>query len=77
MKSITDRDLKIGDTVYMYNGSYEVSNIYQISEEYMKEHNLCYKNRITLKCIKNGEIRDFAIPIYKYEEYTNKDVPLF
>lgn len=57
---------KIGDKVKMFNNTiYKVVDIYQVSEEYMKEHNLIYKNRITLEKIKGeGPSKlDFALDV--------------
>lgn len=57
---------KIGDKVKMFNNTiYKVVDIYQVSEEYMKEHNLIYKNRITLEKIKGeGSSKlDFALDV--------------
>lgn len=50
----------------MFGCKWEVVERYQLSDEYMKEHSLFYKNRIKLRCIEGngftqvGEIMDFA-----------------
>lgn len=52
------KNTKIGDVVTMNKDTvYKVVNIYQITNEYMEQHNLYHKNRITLKKIK-GEGQD-------------------
>lgn len=53
-----------GETVEQFGSKYIVENVYQLSDEYMKEHDLYYRNRITLVKIEgvNGLDRmDFAI----------------
>lgn len=50
----------------MYGCTWEVINRYQLTDEYMKEHGLYYRNRITIRCIKGngfiqpGFVQDFA-----------------
>lgn len=74
MKSIVDRNLKIGDTITMYDKiDYRVKNLYQLSDEYMKEHDLYNKYRITLESLKDGKTIDFARSGYN----PDPDAPLF
>lgn len=35
--------------------TWEVVRRYQLTDEYIKEHNLYYHNRITIRCIKPNE----------------------
>ena len=35
--------------------TWEVVRRYQLTDEYMREHNLYYRNRITIRCIKPSE----------------------
>lgn len=53
-----------GETVERFGSLYLVEKVYQITEEYMKKHNLYYKDRVTLKKLfgENGPaVMDFAI----------------
>ena len=64
MRNISIKDLKIGEIITLQDGSvYKVDNVYEISNEYMKQHNLYHKNRITLSKVKGKGMEevDFAI----------------
>jgi hypothetical protein len=53
-----------GEKINQFDSVYLVENVYQISDEYMKKHDLYYKNRVTLRKLsgENGLDRmDFAI----------------
>lgn len=53
-----------GETVEQFGSKYKVENVYHLSDEYMKEHDLYHKNRVTLVKIEgvDGMDRmDFAI----------------
>lgn len=54
----------IGEEVEMFGSLYKVDNVYQLSNEFMEEHNLQHRNRVTLIKLsgENGTDRmDFAI----------------
>ncbi|ALS22266.1 hypothetical protein [Paenibacillus naphthalenovorans] len=53
-----------GEIVEQFGSLYLIENVYQLSDEYMKKHDLYHKNRVTLIKISgiNGMDRlDFAI----------------
>jgi hypothetical protein len=65
--------LTMGENIYQqgkiierFGSSYLIEKVYQVSDEYMKKHNLCYKNRVTLRKLKgeNGMKKmDFALTV--------------
>lgn len=50
--------------------TWEIINRYQLTDEYMQEHGLYSRDRITVRCIKGndnispGFVMDFATPSY-------------
>ena len=54
------------ETIKRPGGTYEVIKRYQLPDEYMKAHQLFFRNRITLRCIEHvdparvGEVIDCA-----------------
>jgi len=57
----------IGATIERYGSLYRVERAYQLSDEYMKEHELYYKNRITIVKVSgvNGlDKYDYAVRKY-------------
>lgn len=50
----------MNETVEFMGSKHEVIKRYQLTDEYMAEHQLFYKNRIKLRNLETGEIRDFA-----------------
>ena len=53
-----------GAEIERFGSIYLVEKVYELSDEYMAEHNLCYKKRVTLRKLsgENGlDKEDFAI----------------
>lgn len=52
----------IGETISLIQGDYIVQNVYQLTDEYMKENEMYCKNRVTLvSVLDSNDIIDFAI----------------
>lgn len=53
-----------GEKVTLFDSTYYVEKVYQLTADYMKLHDLYYRNRVTLRKIsgENGlDTMDFAI----------------
>ena len=44
------------ETFEQHGCTWEVIRRYQLTDEYMAEHDLVYKNRITVRCIKSNGV---------------------
>ncbi len=61
-----NNNTKIGDKIKMHGDSiYKVTNIYQLTDDYMKKHNLIHKKRIALEKLEGEgqEKLDFAFRV--------------
>ncbi|MBE6660574.1 MAG: hypothetical protein E7605_04135 [Ruminococcaceae bacterium] len=58
---------KINETFELYGCTWKVIDRYQLTDVELKKCDLCFKNRITIECIKSngvipiGQIRDFGL----------------
>ena len=48
------------EIIKIFGKEHEVIKRYELTDEYMREHKLSYKKRITVKCLETGIISDFA-----------------
>jgi hypothetical protein len=48
------------EIIMIFGKEHEVIKRYELTDEYMREHELLYKKRITVKCLETGIISDFA-----------------
>lgn len=53
------------ETFERFGCIWEVVERYELTDEYMKEHDLYYKNRIKVKCIKSNGV----VPVGMIEDY--------
>lgn len=54
---------KIGDIITFGNGKYKITNLYQLTDEHMKQYDLYHRNRVTLTKIsgEGSDTLDFAV----------------
>lgn len=55
------------ETFERFGCTWEVVRRYQLDDEYMQEHNLWHKNRITICCIKSNGV----IPVGFVSDYAD------
>ena len=58
-----NKNTTIGDRVAFQEHAYKVINIYKVTDDYMKDHHLLHRTRVTLEKVEDGEPQrlDFAI----------------
>lgn len=60
------KDYKLGEIVTRGQAQYQVTNLYMLTDDYMEEHDLAHKERVTLTRVSGtgAEEHDFAIVKY-------------